>query len=167
MGEDKETEAARLARVLLESVGLVAAIEGPVQRRANVPAEVAFAQVREVDRVEEARRMSRAVLLVGATPAELRSRLTEFLSEQYRVPAIDLRTFNVKPDVVALLPAAVARAYAVVPLKLAGETLVIATNDPSNESLLDAVARFTGFGVDPVVAALTDIDDAIARYYGS
>lgn len=111
--------------------------------------------------------MSRAVLLVGATPAELRSRLTEFLSEQYRVPAIDLRTFNVKPDVVALLPAAVARAYAVVPLSVAGETLVIATNDPSNESLLDAVARFTGFAVDPVVAALTDIDDAIARYYGS
>jgi type IV pilus assembly protein PilB len=109
--------------------------------------------------------VARVRRIVGWSEAELRSKLHEFLSKQYGVPAINLRDFEVSPEVVAILPRAVAATFGVIPVNLAGQTLVVAVEDPSNEWLLSAVARFTGRQIEPVVAAAPAIDEAIDRYY--
>lgn len=175
MKKDNQEEAAKIARVLLNSVGLSSTpslsspqaqtAEQPVRRRANVSVEFAFARLPRVDRTESAQRTSRAAHLTGTTVEELRSKLADSLSQQYGVPAINLPAFNVRAEVLALVPKAVATAFGVVPVNVVGDLLIVATHDPSNEYLLSAVAQFTGFPVEAVVAALPDIDDAITRLY--
>ena len=46
------------------------------------------------------------------------------------------------------------------------DLLIVATADPSNVYLLEAVAEFTGFRVEAVIALVNDIDEAIERHYG-
>ncbi len=174
VGEKKENEAARLARALLLNAGLrpnpASALQRPdlvppVARMSTVSAEAAFAGLSPVNRVESAQRLSRAARLKGTTEKELREELADFLSRQYGVPAVNLRALEIHPDPLALLPGDVAAAYGIIPVNVVGALLIVATHDPSNVDLLEAVARFTGFAVEPVVASLPDIDDAIARHY--
>jgi type IV pilus assembly protein PilB len=109
--------------------------------------------------------MARGRRITGWSEAELRSKLLDFLSKQHGVPAISLVDFDISPEVIALIPRAVAVTWGVIPVNVAGDTLVVATEDPSNVDVLDAMARYTGYRVEPVVAASPDIDEAISRYY--
>ncbi len=174
MDDDKERDAENTVRALLGSVGLrpnasrdgeSAPVTEPVARRSSVAADVAFAGIAQVDRVEAAKRRDRAVEFLNTARKEFESELTDFLSKQYGVPAIKPQNFQVRDDVLALIPGELASAYGVVPVNVAGDLLIVATYDPSNEYLLEAVSRFTGFTVEPVVAALPDLDEAIALLY--
>ena len=56
-------------------------------------------------------------------------------------------------------------AFGVLPVNVDGDLLLVAVCDPSNETVLAAVHRFTGFELEPLVAALPDLDGAIARHW--
>ena len=91
--------------------------------------------------------------------------LASFLSKHYGVPSIDLSEFDVEPAVVALIPAAVAQKYQLVPINRAGATLIVAMSDPSNIFAIDDIKFMTGFNVEVVVASEAAIKDAIDKYY--
>lgn len=171
--DDKEARATELARTLLSSAGLRArslglpAAPAPrVQRRSAVSVEEAFGRLAPVDRAASRARVSRAARLTGRTELLTGHALTQLLASQYGVPAIEPRALTPRPDVLVLLPREVAVAHAVVPLDVAGRVLIVATHDPSNFYVLDAVALFTGFTVDVVVASLPELDELIARSSG-
>ena len=54
------------------------------------------------------------------------SQLTEFLSRQYGVPAINLAEFEIDADVIKLIPKDVAEKHQVVPVNRAGGSLIVA-----------------------------------------
>lgn len=93
------------------------------------------------------------------------SDLASFLSKHYGVPSINLSEFDVDPAVIALVPAAVAQKYQLVPINRAGATLIVAMADPSNIFAIDDIKFMTGFNVEVVVAAEAAIKDAIDNYY--
>lgn len=165
MADDLEHQAARMVESLLESVGLHASYVAGGAARPIVSADEAFARIAPVDRASHARLMARAVLHFGGTEAQLRSRLIEFLSRQYGVPAVDLTQLEPDPDALALLPAHVAREHAVLPLAVTEGVLLVAMPDPGLGETLDALSRCTGFSVEPVIALLPDLDAALDRYY--
>jgi type IV pilus assembly protein PilB len=93
--------------------------------------------------------------------------LLEFLSEHYRVPAVDLRTIEPDATVVRLLPADVATKFLALPLSRVGRRLTVALAQPSNLFALDDIKFITGLEVDPVVATEGSIKKLLDRFFDS
>ena len=93
--------------------------------------------------------------------------ITQLLSEQYGVPSINLRHFEIDEAVIKLIPSEVSQKYLVVPVNRTGATLTIAMADPTNVFAMDDIKFMTGYNVEPVVASEIAIREAIDRYYGS
>jgi type IV pilus assembly protein PilB len=93
--------------------------------------------------------------------------ITQLLSEQYGVPSINLRHFEIDSSVIDLIPAEVSQKYLVVPVNRTGATLTIAMADPTNVFAMDDIKFMTGYNVEPVVASEMAIREAIDTYYGS
>src|SRR5580765_2316461 len=93
--------------------------------------------------------------------------VTEVLSRQYGVPAIDLRDMELDPALVRLIPGETAAKYNVIPVTRTGNTLTLAMTDPTNVFAMDDIKFRTGLNVEPVVASDTAIREAVAKYFGS
>ena len=93
--------------------------------------------------------------------------VTNFLSRQYGVPAINLSFFEIDPQVVKLIPYDTARRYQILPLSRVGASLTIAMVDPTNVFAMDDIKFMTGFNIEPVVASETAIMEGIEKAYGS
>src|SRR5262249_14440139 len=92
--------------------------------------------------------------------------VTNFLSRQYGVPAINLQYFEIDPTVVKLIPEETAKRYQILPLSRVGASLTIAMVDPTNVFAMDDIKFMTGFNIEPVVASESAIMEAIQKAYG-
>ena len=92
--------------------------------------------------------------------------ITGVLSRQYGVPSINLKYYEIDPNVIKLIPQDTALRYQVVPLSRVGSVLTIAMTDPTNVFAMDDIKFMTGFNVEPVVASESAIGEAITRFYG-
>jgi type IV pilus assembly protein PilB len=104
-----------------------------------------------------------AVLLKLALVDE--NALIEFLCRQYGISAVALSQLDLEPDVLSLVPVAIATRYEVLPLTREPGLLTLAMADPTNVSAIDDVAFITNLHVEPVVAPRTAIRQAIDRNY--
>ena len=93
--------------------------------------------------------------------------VTNFLSRQYGVPAINLSYFEIDPAVVKLIPFETAKRYQILPLSRVGASLTIAMVDPTNVFAMDDIKFMTGFNIEPVVASESSIADGIEKAYGT
>jgi type IV pilus assembly protein PilB len=93
--------------------------------------------------------------------------VTQLLSEQFGVPSINLRHFDIDEAVINLIPSEVAQKYMVIPVNRTGATLTIAMVDPTNVFAMDDIKFMTGYNVEPVAASELAIREAIEKYYGS
>jgi type IV pilus assembly protein PilB len=93
--------------------------------------------------------------------------VTNFLSRQYGVPAINLSYFEIDPAVVKLIPFETARRYQILPLSRVGASLTIAMVDPTNVFAMDDIKFMTGFNIEPVVASESSIVEGIDKAYGT
>jgi len=91
--------------------------------------------------------------------------ITQFLSQQYRVPAVNLDEFEIDPEVIKLIPKDVCEKNKIIPLSRAGSQIVVAMADPTNLHAIDDIKFLTGFSVEPVVAGEGAIGQAIERNY--
>jgi type IV pilus assembly protein PilB len=93
--------------------------------------------------------------------------VTNFLSRQYGVPAINLSYFEIDPAVVKLIPFETAKRYQILPLSRVGASLTIAMVDPTNVFAMDDIKFMTGFNIEPVVASESSILEGIDKAYGA
>jgi len=93
--------------------------------------------------------------------------VTNFLSRQYGVPAINLSYFEIDPAVVKLIPFETAKRYQILPLSRVGASLTIAMVDPTNVFAMDDIKFMTGFNIEPVVASESSIVEGIDKAYGT
>lgn len=107
-------------------------------------------------------RIGTALIKVGAIEE---SKLTDFLSKQYGVPAINLKEFDIEPDIIKLVPKDVAEKHLVLPVNRAGSSLIVAMCDPSNIYAVDDLKFLTGYNIEAVVASEPAIREAIEKYY--
>ena len=92
---------------------------------------------------------------------------SEFLSQQYQVPAVDLDDLEAEEHSVELIPSEVATKFQVVPISREGRVLTLAMANPDNIFAIDDIKFITGLEVRPVVATETAIKRAIDRFYDS
>ncbi len=91
--------------------------------------------------------------------------LTTYLRKEYRLPVVDPLTLEPTPEVLALVPDKVARKHSVLPVSVSGNTLVLATGDPSNLTALNECKFITGCDIRIVLAPVAAIQKAIDRHY--
>src|SRR5439155_18015045 len=92
--------------------------------------------------------------------------VTNFLSRQYGVPAINLSYFEIDPAVVKLIPVETAKRYQILPLSRVGASLTIAMADPTNVFAMDDIKFMTGFNIELVVVSVSLIAVCIEKAYG-
>ncbi len=93
--------------------------------------------------------------------------ITDFLSSQYRLPAINLDEYEIEPEVIRLVTREVCDKHRIIPISKTGSSLVVAMADPTNLHAIDDIKFLTGFNVEPVIASETAIAEALERYHGA
>jgi len=91
--------------------------------------------------------------------------ITRVLARQYRMPAVDLTSFEVDERVVKLIPADLAVKHTVLPLKREGRTLTVAMADPTNLGLIEDLKFITRYDLFPVIAGEYTLRTLIERHY--
>jgi len=80
-------------------------------------------------------------------------------------PLIDLKKYQVQPEALRLIPEETARKYDVIPLRIEGDSLVVAMSEPENLYTIDEIQARTRMQVRPLRAALMDVRGAINLHY--
>ncbi|MEM9881359.1 MAG: ATPase, T2SS/T4P/T4SS family [Planctomycetota bacterium] len=90
------------------------------------------------------------------------------LAAQAGMPTMDLAEYDLKQEVLRLVPAEMANAYHVLPLAHEAESnkLTVALKSADNFRALDDLRLLMGFTVDAVVAPGEQIDKLIDKHYG-
>lgn len=85
-------------------------------------------------------------------------KIAEFLSQQYGVPYVDLKSKQIDQRILSLIPKDLCKKYMVVPFDRAGNTLHVAIADPSNAYALEDLRFITGYTIKPYVAVESSIN---------
>ncbi|MEZ4301881.1 MAG: type IV-A pilus assembly ATPase PilB [Polyangiaceae bacterium] len=91
--------------------------------------------------------------------------ITNFLADQYRVPAVNLDDYEIDPEVIKLVSREVCEKHRIIPVSRTGVSLVVAMADPTNLHAIDDIKFLTGLNVEPVVSSESGILGAIERSY--
>ncbi|MBI5699479.1 type II/IV secretion system protein [Candidatus Saganbacteria bacterium] len=117
--------------------------------------------------VEESRRSGDSLVKVILRKKLLdEATIVKFLEEVMGFPRVSLASYLVDQKTLDAVPPAVVKKYGVVPLFLVENTLSVAMVDPFDVKALDEVRKRTGFDVEAMVAAPSDINQAVIQYYG-
>jgi hypothetical protein len=97
--------------------------------------------------------------------------LIRTLARQLKLPIAWLRGKWVEQEVLDLVPAELALKHRCLPLSVndpgRGKVLHLAMQDPGDLETLDAVRFHVGYNVSPVLAAPSELEEALQRHYES
>ena len=88
-------------------------------------------------------------------------------SLRLNIPLVELDRHKIPPEVLQLIPDDIVRRYSVLPLTVAGDTLVVVTADPENVQAMNEISRLTGMPLEVTMACPDDVHKAITLYYGA
>ena len=90
--------------------------------------------------------------------------ITNFLSQQYRVPTIDLTDYEIDAEILKLVAKDQCEKHHVIPVSRTGNSLIVAMADPTNLHAIDDLKFLTGYNIEPVIASETAILQTIEKY---
>jgi type IV pilus assembly protein PilB len=93
--------------------------------------------------------------------------ITNFLSQQYRVPTVNLEEYEIDAEILKLVSKEQCEKHRVVPVSRAGSSLIVAMADPTNLNAIDDLKFLTGYNIEPVIASETAIVQAVEKYYNA
>jgi len=92
--------------------------------------------------------------------------IAQAITVQYGFPYLPLKGYEIDENVVKLIPEHVARQYGLIPIDKIGDTLTIAMANPLNMQAVEDIELLTHCNTQVFVSTLSDLSDAINRYYG-
>ncbi len=95
------------------------------------------------------------------------SALLETLGQQYGLPLVKVEESSIDPNAVGLVPHELAGKHCLLPVKLNGTTLTVAMADPSNILALNDIKFVTGFDIQVVLAAESEIRAFHEKFFES
>jgi type IV pilus assembly protein PilB len=87
------------------------------------------------------------------------------LHQEYRLPILDLQSIDPSPEVLRLIPPALAQKHHVLPISRNGSILTLAVADPSNLAAFNEIKFLSGCDVKVVLAHSGAIEKAIQKNY--
>ncbi len=88
------------------------------------------------------------------------------LAKQQGIPFVELMTHVIDDQVLKAVPGKFVWHYRIMPVSLEGDLLTVALADPFDMLPIDDLETHLGFKVGKVLAASSDIEAAIKKYYG-
>jgi type IV pilus assembly protein PilB len=89
------------------------------------------------------------------------------LAHKFGLPFVLLRNFYIDLECLSLVPADIAHRYALIPLVIHQNRLVVAMDDPANTEAITLLRFITRYTIEPTIATKDDINWAIGKYYGA
>jgi len=86
-------------------------------------------------------------------------------ARHYRIPFVVFPEGGIAPEILRMVPAAIALKHEVIPIGRSAGALTLAMIDPTNLSAVDDVAFRTGMRVFPVIARPSVIRQALEQFY--
>ena len=127
---------------------------------------ISLAQLRTAQEEQQ-----RAGTNLGYTLAKLGyisdTEITNFLSQQYRVPTVNLEEYEIDADILKLVSKDQCEKHRVIPVSRAGSSLIVAMADPTNLNAIDDLKFLTGYNIEPVIASETAIATAVDKFYNA
>lgn len=91
--------------------------------------------------------------------------IAQALTVQYGFPYLPLECYEINREAISLIPENVARQYNLIAVDKIGDLLTIAMSNPLNVQAIEDVELITKCKVQPFVSTMTDINNAIIKYY--
>ncbi len=89
------------------------------------------------------------------------------LAAEYGMETFDLRDYKIPPDVIAAVPADIARRYKIIPVMKSEGVLRVAMADPTDLETLDSLRYILKTDVEGVIVPVSQIREALNYHYGS
>jgi len=111
---------------------------------------------------DETGRSLSAVLVEQGVAEEMH--IARAVAENMGLAFVDLPAVDIDPTAATMLPIDLARRHSCIPIKIQDDELVVAMSDPANIFAVDDLRIVTGFDIRVVVAAESDLMNAIDRF---
>lgn len=95
------------------------------------------------------------------------TKVAQAVAEQMGLAFIDLGAYDIDANAATSLSSELARRYTVLPVKIQDGELMVAMSDPANIFAIDDLRIVTGYDIRPVVAAESDLQQAIDKFAAS
>ena len=84
-------------------------------------------------------------------------------AEEFGIPLIDISAFNLGQAPLSLVSEALIEKHEAMPLYLRGNQLFVALKDPTDHEVIDEMAFSSGFHIEPILVAASQLTPAIER----
>jgi type IV pilus assembly protein PilB len=92
--------------------------------------------------------------------------IAQVLTVQYGFPYLPLESYEISPDMIKLIPENVAKQYNLIAIDKIGTLLTISMSNPLNIQAAEDIEMLSGCKVQVFISTMTDITNAIKKYYG-
>ncbi len=93
------------------------------------------------------------------------AQIVNFLSTYLSIPPVRILNLKIPKEIISLIPERIAKKYRVLPIGKIGNTLTLAMGDPLNVLVIDDIKKISGCEINPVIALLSDINEAASKHY--
>ncbi len=92
--------------------------------------------------------------------------IAQVLTVQYGFPYLPLESYEISADMIKLIPENVAKQYNLIAIDKIGNLLTISMSNPLNMQAAEDIEMLSGCKVQVFISTMTDITNAIKKYYG-
>ena len=92
--------------------------------------------------------------------------IAQVLTLQYGYPYLPLQSYDVSPEIIKLIPENVCKQYNLIAIDRIGNLLTISMSNPLNVQAVEDIEMLTGCKAQIFISTMTDINNAIEKYYG-
>lgn len=93
--------------------------------------------------------------------------IAQVLTIQYGFPFLPLESYEISPEAIKLIPENVAKQYNLIAIDKIEDIITIAMSNPLNTQAVEDVEMITKCKVHVFVSTMTDVTNAIKKYYGA
>lgn len=91
--------------------------------------------------------------------------IAQVLTVQYGFPYLPLESYEIGADVIKLVPENVAKQYNLIAVDKIGSLITISMSNPLNAQAVEDIEMLTGCKVQVFISTMSDINNAIKKYY--
>ena len=91
--------------------------------------------------------------------------LFKFLSSEMGITPVSVNDYEIKSDILSLIPENICRKYTLIPVSKIGKVITVAMADPFNIIALDDLKVICPFPIEPVAAPASEIINQLDRFY--